>query len=137
MILNIGSIKFYDGFVYHKRNGAKKHFFKNNINAIFIELKNNNYREKYKYPAINNNAVSKPAMIVRMFPIGFFVDMLYIQNALPKKKNNPAIIAVIILGVVIINFVFIISFSGIIFKNVNINNDDTPNVKQKNNHVDI
>ena len=93
--------------------------------------------EKYKYPAINNNAVSKPAMIVRMFPIGFFVDMLYIQNALPKKKNNPAIIALIILGVVIIIFVFIISFSGIIFKNVNINKDDTPNVKQKNNHVDM
>ena len=52
MILNTGSIKFYDGFVYHKRNGAKKHFFKNNINAIFIELKNNKYREKYKYPAL-------------------------------------------------------------------------------------
>ena len=93
--------------------------------------------EKYKYPAINNNAVSKPAMIVRMFPIGFFVDMLYIQNTLPKKKNNPAIIALIILGVVIIIFVFIISFSGIMFKNVNINKDDTPNVKQKNNHVDM
>ena len=42
MILNTGSIKFYDGFVYHKRNGAKEHFFKNNINAIFIELINNN-----------------------------------------------------------------------------------------------
>ena len=52
MILNTGSIKFYDGFVYHKRNGAKEHFFKNNINAIFIELINNKYREKYKYPAL-------------------------------------------------------------------------------------
>ena len=52
MILNTGSIKFYDGFVYHKRNGAKEHFFKNNINAIFIELIDNKYREKDKYPTL-------------------------------------------------------------------------------------
>ena len=49
MTLNTGSVKFYNGFVYHKRKGAKEHFFKNNINAILIELIDNKCREKYKF----------------------------------------------------------------------------------------
>ena len=52
MILNIGNVKFYNGIIHHKRIGIKKHYFKNKINAIFIELRNKNYRKKYIYPTL-------------------------------------------------------------------------------------
>ena len=52
MILNTGYIKFFNGMIHHKRRGVKKHYFKNKMNAIFIELRNKNYKEKYKYPTL-------------------------------------------------------------------------------------
>ena len=44
MILNTGSIKFYNGFIHHSRKDGKEHFFKNKMNAIFIELRNDNVK---------------------------------------------------------------------------------------------
>ncbi len=52
MILNTGSVKFYNGFIYHSRKGDKEHFFKNKMNAIFIELNNDKSEKKYKYPTL-------------------------------------------------------------------------------------
>ncbi len=52
MILNTGSVKFYNGFIHHSRKGDKEHFFKNKMNAIFIELKNDKFEKKYKYPTL-------------------------------------------------------------------------------------
>ncbi len=52
MILNTGSIKFYNGFIHHSRKYGKEHFFKNKMNAIFIELRNDKCKETYKYPTL-------------------------------------------------------------------------------------
>ena len=52
MILNTGSIKFYNGFIHHSRKDGKEHFFKNKMNAIFIELRNDKCKETYKYPTL-------------------------------------------------------------------------------------
>lgn len=52
MILNTGYVKFFNGMIYHKRSGVKEHSFSNKMNAIFIELRNKNYKEKYKYPTL-------------------------------------------------------------------------------------
>ena len=52
MILNTGSIKFYNGFIRHSRKDGKEHFFKNKMNAIFIELRNDKCKETYKYPTL-------------------------------------------------------------------------------------
>ena len=52
MILNTGNIKFYNGFIYLSRKDGKEHFFKNKMNAILIELRNDKCKEKYKYPTL-------------------------------------------------------------------------------------
>ena len=52
MILNTGSIKFYNGFIHHSRKDGKEHFFKNKMNAIFIELRNDKCKETYKCPTL-------------------------------------------------------------------------------------
>jgi len=50
---------------------------------------------KCKYPTKNNINVSKPAITTRILPNDFFVEIVYIQNKLPMKKNKPAIAACI------------------------------------------
>ena len=47
-----GDIKFFEANITHKRNGEKNHSFKNETNAILIELKNNHQKKTTKYPTL-------------------------------------------------------------------------------------
>ena len=70
MILNTGRIKFYNGFIHHSRKDGKEHFFKNKMNAIFIELINDKCKEIYKYPTL------------------FSVNKFFEQSSLRKKGDQ-------------------------------------------------
>ncbi len=47
-----GDIKFFEANIIHKRYGKKKHFFKNQTNAILIDLKNKPQQKMLKYPSL-------------------------------------------------------------------------------------
>ena len=44
-----GDIKFFEANITHQRNGEKNHSFKNQTNAILIDLKNNAQKKITKY----------------------------------------------------------------------------------------
>ena len=46
------NIKFYEAKINHRRYGKKKHFFKNQTNAILIDLKNKPQQKQSKYPSL-------------------------------------------------------------------------------------
>ena len=45
-----GDIKFFEANITHQRNGKKNHFFKNQTNAILIDLKTKPQKKILKYP---------------------------------------------------------------------------------------
>ena len=47
-----GDIKFFEANITHQRNGEKNHSFKNQTNAILIDLKNNAQKKITKYPTL-------------------------------------------------------------------------------------
>ncbi len=47
-----GDIKFFEANITHQRNGKKSHFFKNQTNAILIDLKNKPKQKIPKYPSL-------------------------------------------------------------------------------------
>ena len=47
-----GDIKFFEANITHQRNGKKNHFFKNQTNAILIDLKNKPQKKISKYPSL-------------------------------------------------------------------------------------
>ncbi len=47
-----GNIKFFEASITHQRNGKKNHFFKNQTNAILIDLKNKPKQKIQKYPSL-------------------------------------------------------------------------------------